>query len=156
MCYVLVRYLKFFLYPWLSALRALFSQVHSVWSSVPCQQWRSWQAVSQNKKQGLACKNSIFNYGVYGLARFRKIEKEDGTDWYFRRNTQTLQFCRYWSNWKKGMKYSVTGDDLSNKFELEELDLGLDITPGSLFQLRLVGEAPSSQFPTSEHCLALQ
>ena len=54
------------------------------------------------------------------------------------------------------MKYIVTGDDLSNKFELEEIDLGLDITPGSLFQLRLVGEAPSSQLPTSEHCLVLQ
>ena len=53
---------------------------------------------------------------------------------------------------KKRMKFIVTGDDLSNKFELEELDLGLDITPGSLFQLRLVGEAPSSQLPTSEHC----
>ena len=50
------------------------------------------------------------------------------------------------------MKYSVTGDDLSNKFELEELDLGLNITPGSLFQPRLIGEAPSSQLPTSEHC----
>ena len=53
---------------------------------------------------------------------------------------------------KKRMKYILTGDDLSNKFELEELDLGLDITPGSLFQLRLIGEAPSSQLPTSEHC----
>ena len=54
------------------------------------------------------------------------------------------------------MKYIVTGDDLSNKFELEELDLGLDITPGSLFQLRLVGEAPSSQLPTSEHHMVLE
>ena len=74
MCYILVRYLNFFLCPWLSALRALFSQVHSVWSSVACQQWRSWQAVSQNKKQGLACKNSTLNYGVYRLARCKKIE----------------------------------------------------------------------------------
>ena len=57
---------------------------------------------------------------------------------------------------KKRMKYIVTGDDLSNKFELEELDLGLDITPGSLFQLRLVGEAPSSQLPTSEHHMVLE
>ena len=54
------------------------------------------------------------------------------------------------------MKYIVTGDDLSNKFELEELDLGLNITPGSLFQPRLIGEAPSSQLPTSEHCLVFQ
>ena len=53
-------------------------------------------------------------------------------------------------------KTIINGDDVSNKFELEELDLGLDITPGSLFQLRLVGEAPSSQLPTSEHCLVLQ
>ena len=48
-------------------------------------------------------------------------------------------------------KTIINGDDISNKFELEELDLGLDITPGSLFQLRLVGKAPSSQLPTSEH-----
>ena len=54
------------------------------------------------------------------------------------------------------MKFIVTGDDLSNKFELEELDLGLDITPGSLFQLRLIGEAPSSQLPTSEHHMVLE
>ena len=50
----------------------------------------------------------------------------------------------------------INGDDISNKFELEELDLGLDITPGSLFQLRLVGEAPSSQLPTSEHHMVLE
>ena len=40
----------------------------------------------------------------------------------------------------------IIGDDISNKFELEELDLGLDITPGSLFQLRLVGEAQVLSF----------
>ena len=56
----------------------------------------------------------------------------------------------------KKQKTIINGDDISNKFELEELDLGLDITPGSLFQLRLVGEAPSSQLPTSEHCCVLQ
>ena len=50
----------------------------------------------------------------------------------------------------------INGDDVSNKFELEELDLGLDITPGSLFQLRLVGEAPSSQLPTLEHHKVLE
>ena len=53
-------------------------------------------------------------------------------------------------------KTIINGDDVSNKFELEELDLGLDITPGSLFQLRLVGEAPSSQLPTSEHHMVLE
>ena len=58
--------------------------------------------------------------------------------------------------WQVSKKTIINGDDISNKFELEELDLGLDITPGSLFQLRLVGEAPSSQLPTSEHCLVLQ
>ena len=50
----------------------------------------------------------------------------------------------------------INGDDISNKFELEELDLGLDITPGSLFQLRLIGKAPSSQLPTSEHHMVLE
>ena len=53
-------------------------------------------------------------------------------------------------------KTIINGDDVSNKFELEELDLGLDITPGSLFQLRLVGEAPSSLLPTSEHHMVLE
>ena len=49
------------------------------------------------------------------------------------------------------MKYIVTGDDLSNEFDLEELDLGLDITPGSLFQLRLIRQSQilSFQLPST-------